>query len=102
MPFKHEKIYKRSIGHKKQSVVYSKQKTSRGGEGYGRNGFDCLLLLVGKYSEYYRVHTTEHQYESTSQFNREYRRLFGIPPAKDAATLREAVSVKDQKEVLTG
>lgn len=29
-------------------------------------------------------------YESPSQFNREYRRLFGAPPARDAARLRGA------------
>lgn len=27
-------------------------------------------------------------YESVSQFNREYRRMFGLPPAKDAETLK--------------
>ena len=27
-------------------------------------------------------------YESSSQFNREYKRLFGVTPAKDATTLR--------------
>ncbi|HUD30235.1 MAG TPA: AraC family transcriptional regulator [Novosphingobium sp.] len=31
-------------------------------------------------------------YESTSQFSREYRRLFGAPPLRDAAQLREAVA----------
>lgn len=41
-------------------------------------------------------------YESPSQFNREYRRLFGAPPAKDAATLREGVTVAEDTEVLTG
>ena len=30
-------------------------------------------------------------YESTSQFNREYRRLFGKPPGRDAAEARRAV-----------
>jgi transcriptional regulator GlxA family with amidase domain len=29
-------------------------------------------------------------YDSPSQFNREYRRLFGVPPGHDAARLREA------------
>ncbi|MCM2473191.1 AraC family transcriptional regulator [Rhizobium sp. CG5] len=29
-------------------------------------------------------------YESVSQFNREYRRLFGLPPARDAETARGA------------
>lgn len=29
-------------------------------------------------------------YDSPSQFSREYRRLFGAPPGRDAATLREA------------
>lgn len=41
-------------------------------------------------------------YESPSQFNREYRRLFGDSPARDAASLREAVSIDDDIEVLTG
>jgi AraC-like DNA-binding protein len=31
-------------------------------------------------------------YESTSQFTREYGRLFGLPPAKDAARLRLAAA----------
>lgn len=30
-------------------------------------------------------------YDSPSQFNREYRRLFGVPPGQDAARLREDV-----------
>jgi AraC-like DNA-binding protein len=32
-------------------------------------------------------------YESASQFNREYRRMFGIPPGLDARTQRAAVDV---------
>jgi transcriptional regulator GlxA family with amidase domain len=32
-------------------------------------------------------------YESASQFNREYARLFGLPPAKDAARFRPPASV---------
>ncbi|MBE1473933.1 AraC family transcriptional regulator [Actinophytocola algeriensis] len=32
-------------------------------------------------------------YDSPSQFNREYRRLFGAPPGQDAARLREDVAV---------
>ncbi|MEA5358121.1 AraC family transcriptional regulator [Amycolatopsis sp., V23-08] len=31
-------------------------------------------------------------YDSPSQFNREYRRLFGAPPGQDAARLREAAT----------
>ena len=31
-------------------------------------------------------------YDSPSQFNREYRRLFGAPPGQDAARLRAAAS----------
>lgn len=31
-------------------------------------------------------------YESPSQFSREYRRLFGVPPSRDALALREAVA----------
>jgi len=30
-------------------------------------------------------------YESPSQFNREYRRLFGAPPRRDVAALREGI-----------
>jgi len=45
---------------------------------------------------------TDVGYESPSQFNREYRRLFGRPPARDAANLREPLSVEDGTEVLTG
>ena len=41
-------------------------------------------------------------YESPTQFNREYRRLFGTPPAKDAARMREAVRIDDETKVLTG
>jgi transcriptional regulator GlxA family with amidase domain len=29
-------------------------------------------------------------YESPSQFSREYRRMFGVPPSRDALELREA------------
>ena len=35
-------------------------------------------------------------YDSPSQFNREYRRLFGAPPGQDAARLREAASAGPQ------
>ncbi|EOD63949.1 AraC family transcriptional regulator [Amycolatopsis vancoresmycina] len=35
-------------------------------------------------------------YDSPSQFNREYRRLFGAPPGQDAARLREAVTTGPQ------
>jgi transcriptional regulator GlxA family with amidase domain len=36
------------------------------------------------------VATVGHQvgYDSASQFNREYRRQFGLPPGRDAARLR--------------
>ena len=29
-------------------------------------------------------------YDSPSQFSREYRRMFGVPPSRDALALREA------------
>jgi AraC-like DNA-binding protein len=32
-------------------------------------------------------------YDSPSQFSREYRRMFGVPPGRDALTLREAAAV---------
>jgi AraC-like DNA-binding protein len=35
-------------------------------------------------------------YDSPSQFNREYRRLFGAPPGQDAARLREAAAPAPQ------
>jgi AraC-like DNA-binding protein len=35
-------------------------------------------------------------YDSPSQFNREYRRLFGAPPGQDAARLREAATAGPQ------
>ncbi|MEZ5449332.1 MAG: AraC family transcriptional regulator [Thiolinea sp.] len=41
-------------------------------------------------------------YESPTQFNREYRRLFGKPPATDAASLRAVVNIRDEAAVLTG
>ncbi|HUX52552.1 MAG TPA: AraC family transcriptional regulator [Spirochaetia bacterium] len=41
-------------------------------------------------------------YESPTQFNREYRRLFGTPPARDSASMREAVRIDDETKVLTG
>jgi len=31
-------------------------------------------------------------YESSSQFSREYRRLFGAPPHRDAAELRDTIA----------
>ena len=34
-------------------------------------------------------------YESTSQFSREYARLFGAPPARDAERLRSAAHAGD-------
>jgi transcriptional regulator GlxA family with amidase domain len=32
-------------------------------------------------------------YDSPSQFSREYRRMFGLPPSRDALTMREAALV---------
>jgi transcriptional regulator GlxA family with amidase domain len=34
-------------------------------------------------------------YDSPSQFNREYRRLFGVPPGHDAARLRADTHARD-------
>ena len=31
-------------------------------------------------------------YESASQFNREYRRMFGLPPGRDAQAFRRAIT----------
>jgi AraC-like DNA-binding protein len=50
-----------------------------------------LMLMAGRED----VATVAYQvgYESASQFNREYRRQFGLPPARDAQQLRaEAIS----------
>jgi transcriptional regulator GlxA family with amidase domain len=33
-------------------------------------------------------------YESASQFSREYRRMFGLPPGQDAARLAEVPEVE--------
>jgi AraC-like DNA-binding protein len=32
-------------------------------------------------------------YDSPSQFSREYRRMFGVPPSRDALALREAAAL---------
>ena len=32
-------------------------------------------------------------YDSPSQFSREYRRMFGLPPSRDALALREAAAL---------
>jgi AraC-like DNA-binding protein len=47
-----------------------------------------LLLMTGEDD----VATVGHRvgYDSTSQFSREYRRQFGLPPGRDAARLRRA------------
>jgi transcriptional regulator GlxA family with amidase domain len=33
-------------------------------------------------------------YDSPSQFSREYRRMFGVPPGRDALALREAAVLR--------
>jgi transcriptional regulator GlxA family with amidase domain len=38
-------------------------------------------------------------YESPSQFSREYRRLFGVPPGQDAARLRAAASAAEARNL---
>ena len=38
-------------------------------------------------------------YDSPSQFNREYRRLFGAPPGQDAARLRAATGPQEPHDV---
>ena len=37
-------------------------------------------------------------YDSPSQFNREYRRLFGAPPGQDAARLRAAAAPQEPQD----
>ncbi|WP_066898327.1 AraC family transcriptional regulator [Mycolicibacterium houstonense] len=39
-------------------------------------------------------------YDSPSQFNREYRRMFGAPPGQDAARMRTAGPSEEQKRLL--
>jgi transcriptional regulator GlxA family with amidase domain len=34
-------------------------------------------------------------YESASQFSREYARMFGTPPARDAERLRSQIAIED-------
>jgi AraC-like DNA-binding protein len=50
-----------------------------------------LLLMTGVDD----VATVGYQvgYDSTSQFNREYKRHFGLPPGRDAARLRARVAL---------
>ncbi|MEM8985918.1 MAG: AraC family transcriptional regulator [Pseudomonadota bacterium] len=49
----------------------------------------CLVAREGNASSIaFRV-----GYESTSQFSREYRRLFGMPPMQDAAAARELAKI---------
>jgi AraC-like DNA-binding protein len=38
-------------------------------------------------------------YDSPSQFSREYRRMFGVPPSRDVVSLREAASVSPKATV---
>jgi AraC-like DNA-binding protein len=40
-------------------------------------------------------------YDSPSQFSREYRRLFGRPPSRDALTLREAAALPSRSPAAT-
>jgi AraC-like DNA-binding protein len=53
-----------------------------------------LRLLEARKLLVFRGHSVsdaafEVGYESASQFNREYSRLFGAPPARDASSLRQ-------------
>jgi len=41
-------------------------------------------------------------YESPSQFSREYRRLFGAPPGRDVARLRDSGVDLDTLDLLAG
>jgi len=34
-------------------------------------------------------------YQSVPQFNRDYARIFGLPPLKDVAHLRKVINVRD-------
>jgi AraC-like DNA-binding protein len=54
-----------------------------------------LLLLAGEGD----VTTVSHRvgYDSTSQFSREYRRQFGLPPSRDAARLRAGSGPADAR-----
>jgi AraC-like DNA-binding protein len=41
-------------------------------------------------------------YDSPSQFSREYRRMFGVPPSRDALTLRDAAAISTDGADTTG
>ena len=49
-------------------------------------GFDAFSHIMGYASAAYRV-----GYDDASHFNREYKRLFGLPPMRDVERLRQAV-----------
>ncbi|MCB1305438.1 MAG: AraC family transcriptional regulator [Leptospiraceae bacterium] len=57
------------------------------------------LIAFGGYSASSAAFTVG--YESVSQFNREYSRFFGAPPAKDAARLREIAQTMPENNVAT-
>jgi AraC-like DNA-binding protein len=37
-------------------------------------------------------------YESPSQFSREYRRLFGLPPSKDLKSMQQGTAIADLQD----
>lgn len=56
---------------------------------------EARKLLV--FSGYSVLHAAfEVGYESVSQFNREYSRFFGAPPARDASSLRQMESIRQE------
>ena len=52
---------------------------------------EARRLMLGKAMDAARA-VSEVGYESPSQFSREYRRLFGNPPARDIARLKDSPS----------
>ncbi|MDR3432280.1 MAG: hypothetical protein P4L95_10340 [Rouxiella aceris] len=51
-------------------------------------------MLLGKQPSVTFV-AQEMGYRSVPQFNREYARIFGLPPLKDGAHLRKVINVRD-------
>ena len=60
--------------------------------GWAGSGQSARHLMLGEHlgaaAAGYRV-----SYEDASPFNREYKRLFGVPPMRDVERLREAAGV---------
>jgi AraC-like DNA-binding protein len=62
---------------------------------------EARRLMMGEAMDAARA-AYEVGYESPSQFSREYRRLFGNPPARDVARLRDVAGPKDFRGLALG